>query len=396
MKVYISSTLRDLRDYRAAVDAALRRMGHDVLGMEQYVAEGTTPLEKCLRDVAASDVYVVIVGWRYGFVPTDVTLNPRARSITELEYQQALVSGKDVLAFILDPEAPWSPGEIDALAPGGGADIVRFRSELGSAHLSGMFRTPDNLASQAAAAVASLGLNRQMAERALQQATETPGMDPFRSGEELHTSTVMGIRGMVRAAGASGFLVVDLGAGNRWWSTRLYLLAVLLQNLTDVRQLVFSKEDGSFAAMASPSATRQGLRDSFDQLGQFDAGIREGVTADLDREIDRVVERWGRSVGLLESSLKVDVRWQLLQRWIGEALIQRAVLIDPVSGMTITDIQNIVESLVPDVPVDWPQPTEESTASGRRGRLMVVDWDGFALAIARQWVATSLPRAVTR
>jgi len=40
MKIYISSTYQDLVDHRAAVDLTLRRMGHDVIGMEQYVAEG--------------------------------------------------------------------------------------------------------------------------------------------------------------------------------------------------------------------------------------------------------------------------------------------------------------------------------------------------------------------
>ncbi len=92
MKIYISSTFQDLREHRAAVDLGLRRMGHDVLGMEQYVAEGTTPLEKCLQDVRSSDAYLVIVGWRYGFVPTHSTLNPDSRSITELEYQAPTTS----------------------------------------------------------------------------------------------------------------------------------------------------------------------------------------------------------------------------------------------------------------------------------------------------------------
>ena len=103
-----------------------------------------------------------------------------------------------------------------------------------------------------------------------------------------------------------------------------------------------------------------------------------------------------QAIGPLEPTVKVDVRWQLLRHWIGEALIRRAVRIMPESGLTMTDIQHIVESLVPDVPIDWPQPTEESTSTGRRGRLMVVDRDGFALAIARQWVAASLPRVSAR
>ena len=54
MKVYISSTYQDLIDHRAAVDRTLRRMGHDVIGMEQYIAEGSKPVDRCKADVRAS------------------------------------------------------------------------------------------------------------------------------------------------------------------------------------------------------------------------------------------------------------------------------------------------------------------------------------------------------
>ena len=59
MKVYLSSTFHDLADHRQAVDRALRRMGHDVIGMEQYVAEGSKPLSRCQADVRAADAYVI-------------------------------------------------------------------------------------------------------------------------------------------------------------------------------------------------------------------------------------------------------------------------------------------------------------------------------------------------
>lgn len=51
MKIYVSSTFLDLADHRRAVDVALRRMGHDVVGMEQYVAEASKPVERCQQDV---------------------------------------------------------------------------------------------------------------------------------------------------------------------------------------------------------------------------------------------------------------------------------------------------------------------------------------------------------
>jgi len=105
MKVYVSSTYQDLIEHRAAVDRILRRMGHDVIGMEQYVAEGSKPVERCRADVRGADVYVVIVAWRYGYVP-DGDTPPLRRSITEIEHDEAVDAGKPVLAFLLDPGRP--------------------------------------------------------------------------------------------------------------------------------------------------------------------------------------------------------------------------------------------------------------------------------------------------
>src|SRR4051794_40805338 len=104
-------------------------MGHDVVGMEQYVAEDTKPLARCLRDVALCDLYVVIAAWRYGYVPIDTQHNPHNRSITQLEFEQAQACRKPVLAFLLDPDAPWPPSAMDALGRDGGDDVRDFRAE---------------------------------------------------------------------------------------------------------------------------------------------------------------------------------------------------------------------------------------------------------------------------
>ena len=93
MKIYVSSTYQDLIDHRAAIDRTLRRMGHDVIGMEQYVAEGSKPIERCRADVLSADIYVVVVAWRYGYLlETDDSAPPR--SITELEYDAAVAAKK--------------------------------------------------------------------------------------------------------------------------------------------------------------------------------------------------------------------------------------------------------------------------------------------------------------
>ena len=51
MRIYLSSTYVDLVEHRAAVARVLRQMGHEVIGMEEYVAEGARPIDRCLADV---------------------------------------------------------------------------------------------------------------------------------------------------------------------------------------------------------------------------------------------------------------------------------------------------------------------------------------------------------
>jgi hypothetical protein len=107
-RVYISSTYDDLKEFRTAVAEGLRQLGHVPVEMEDYVAEGSRPLAKCIKDVAESEVYVGIFAWRYGYVP-DEPANPKKLSITELELETAIRElGKErCLIFLLDPKTLW-------------------------------------------------------------------------------------------------------------------------------------------------------------------------------------------------------------------------------------------------------------------------------------------------
>ena len=57
-KIYVSSTYEDLRECREKVRLVLQQLHHVDVAMETYVAEPERPLEKCLADVVASDLYV--------------------------------------------------------------------------------------------------------------------------------------------------------------------------------------------------------------------------------------------------------------------------------------------------------------------------------------------------
>ena len=94
--------------------------------MEDYVAADERPLDLCRADISASDFYVGIFAWRYGFIPQKD--NDQRLGITELEFRYASKLGKPCLIFLLREEALWPKTYIER-EPGAGM-IERLREEL--------------------------------------------------------------------------------------------------------------------------------------------------------------------------------------------------------------------------------------------------------------------------
>jgi len=141
--VYVSSTFIDLEGHRAALKTALERARYDVECMEKYTAFDERPLDRCLADVAATDVYVLLIAHRYGYRPLEN--NPQRRSITQQEYEEASRQGKPRLVFTVDRKEKWLPDWIDSGEDA--ADLAAFRAEVEKTHGVNRFTTPDQLAS---------------------------------------------------------------------------------------------------------------------------------------------------------------------------------------------------------------------------------------------------------
>jgi hypothetical protein len=217
------------------------------------------------------------------------------------------------------------------------------------------------------------------------------------------------IKQMIQRAGAARALVLQIDDGQRWWSTRLFLLASLLRSLTSVRQVVFCDTDGRFVGMASPSAIMDGLAGAFPDLDELARRLRQDVpSVDIDRETDRQTNAWNAfvsapplplvanpnvpppSIGINESTLKVGVRGPLLERWLGERWVGRCIRVDSYD-LSMNQVQQIVDSLLPDVPIQRRKKAPENGFE-----LLVVDRDAFALQLAREWVRSGLPRSPVR
>jgi hypothetical protein len=145
--------------------------------------------------------------------------------------------------------------------------------------------------------------------------------------------------------------------------------------------------------MASPGALLDRFAAAFPLCAKFMALLRMGdASLDTERETDRQIKTWKDLVEPPnERIVKIGVRAELLERWLGERLVTRCIRVDQ-QGLTMAQVQQIVDSLLPDVPIDRVQ----GAGAALKRELQVVDRDAFALELAREWVRTGIPRNPVR
>ena len=100
LQVFISSTYTDLIAERQAAVEAILKVGHIPAGMELFTAGDRSQWEVIQRWITDADVYMIILGGRYGSIEPDSGL-----SYTELEYDFAVSSGKPHFAVVINEDA---------------------------------------------------------------------------------------------------------------------------------------------------------------------------------------------------------------------------------------------------------------------------------------------------
>jgi tetratricopeptide (TPR) repeat protein len=109
---------------QAALDA-VGRAGMASVDMRYFAAQEVSPAEYCRRRVRECEIYVAVIGFRYGSLVAG-----EAVSYTELEFLAATDAGLPRLVFLLDKEAS-APSMRDA----DDAPVVAFRRRLADAGL---------------------------------------------------------------------------------------------------------------------------------------------------------------------------------------------------------------------------------------------------------------------
>jgi acylphosphatase len=100
LQVFVSSTFTDLIQERQAAVEAILSAGHIPAGMELFAAGDESQMEVIRQWIDESDVYLLILGGRYGSVEPKT-----GKSYTQLEYEYALSRPKPLFACVITDTA---------------------------------------------------------------------------------------------------------------------------------------------------------------------------------------------------------------------------------------------------------------------------------------------------
>jgi hypothetical protein len=389
--------------------------------MEEFTAAASFPLDRVLKLVRESDAYVLIVAWRYGFIP-DVSKvvglpltgdDPSPKSITEWEYLAAKENPKrPVLPFVLSETAPWPPQNMDGFNPQSPGDqnsmerIRVFRAALIRDHIVSFFSREDELEALVGAAVTTARLSRGVLINRI-------GIgNPVQGNMTIPDSTYSGgIVSVVRDAGSERVVTIDIATD--WWSTRLYLLAFLLDRLTTAQRILVV-DGGKFVGLLPLTTIIRVIASLHGQIRSFEQADRSRALPepDVSREAEALIEMfkaafpplpavnpaqpaqgvnagWPDEISSSERSAKVDVTRPNLVRWFQESIITSPIRVDNIERASPLDLIRLFDYPGDFVPVIVGQGDDKTEQS----RSHVIDKPALSLQLARAYVTDLLDEA---
>jgi hypothetical protein len=160
----------------------------------------------------------------------------------------------------------------------------------------------------------------------------TAEMGPSASPDLLNTfqSAMRGHTKVVR---------VNLRSEDYWWSTRVFLVAALAEDYTEVEALTFvrSGEERIFVGIAAPRAVRRRLALQFPDYEsayrKVHAEVSSGERPDPNREVSEILSwRWSSALQPSEQQVKRIVTTQDLKTWLDGDLDDEAIPYGPLTS----------------------------------------------------------------
>lgn len=146
-KVFLSSTARDLGEYREAVYREINRLeDYKCVWMEDFGARDREADEFCRQKVGECNIFVGIVGHCYGSCPKGSD-----KSYTEREYDVAVAADMPRLMFFAPEDFPVPANRIESSRKRNKQRA--FRRRVSDERLHATFTSPEVLAEQVVLAI---------------------------------------------------------------------------------------------------------------------------------------------------------------------------------------------------------------------------------------------------
>jgi len=100
LRIFISSTMEDLANERDAVCQKLISFNFEPVNAEGWGPTGAKSWEQIRTEIESSDVFVLLLGERYGWIPKEGPQAGLGLSVTHLEYQEAGRLDLPILPFL--------------------------------------------------------------------------------------------------------------------------------------------------------------------------------------------------------------------------------------------------------------------------------------------------------
>jgi len=133
------------------MDACLR-VGVFPVMMEHLPASDADAISISLEMVDGADVYIGVFAHRYGYIPKEN--NPGKISVTEMEYNSAIVQKIPCLLFVIDQDHPIKIGDVEQ---GRGAiKLKKFLQGITTNNIVNFYRSPEDLRAHVISSLAEL------------------------------------------------------------------------------------------------------------------------------------------------------------------------------------------------------------------------------------------------
>jgi hypothetical protein len=171
--------MKDLVNERDAVCRKLKDFNFDPINAESWLPDGSKSWERIASELETSDLFVLLLGESYGWMPTTGPKADLGLSVTEIEYREAHAQGIPVLPFLKNlPYGTDSTSE-DAKRRDSFRECVR---EWEQGYLAGRFDLASDLANSVAKALVEVltrEFQRARVRERVQNKTKPPEVFQF-------------------------------------------------------------------------------------------------------------------------------------------------------------------------------------------------------------------------